>query len=54
MLMHTITVSKLLGIVYMHYKNECKKINIFLFKKEKNNVTEFTFKRSGDVRVTGA
>ena len=35
MLMHTITVSKLLGIVYMHYKNECKKINIFLFKKKK-------------------
>ena len=29
-------------------------MNIFLFKKEKNNVTEFTFKRSRDVRVIGA
>ena len=25
-----------------------------MFEKEKNNVTEFTFKRSGDVRVIGA
>ena len=29
-------------------------MNIFQFKKEKNNVTEFTFKRSGDVRVIAA
>ena len=34
--------------------DECKNINIFLFKKEKINVTEFAFRRSGDVRVIGA
>ena len=51
MLIHTTTVCSLLGIGYMHQKHECKNINIFLFKKEKNNVTEFTFKHSGNVRV---
>ena len=38
---------------YLHgLQHECKNINIFLFKK--NNVTEFTFKCSGYVRVIAA
>ena len=46
MLINTITVCSLLGIGYMDQKDECKNINIFLFKKEKVNFTEFAFKRS--------